>query len=81
MYREIHENARMTDVEASSRYPDCYIIIRMDSMDSDMGNVLYVGDNRSELSSLLSRLENPAFCGILEGTNHRRSLGGVLIGA
>jgi hypothetical protein len=73
----------MTSNDASARYPDSYIIMRWDSMNpsDDMGTVLYVGDNRREIYSLVMKLEDPTNCGVTEGLNHRRSLGGVVVGA
>jgi hypothetical protein len=79
MYHKIEENQRVTDIEAAENYPDSYIIVRRDSMYSEAGTVLYIGDNMGELISLSMTLNEP-FCGILEGLNHRRSLGGVVIG-
>ena len=82
MYRKIEPTLRMTANEASEHYPDSFIIMQMDSMDlsDDIGTVLYVGDNRRELYSLIVSLSQP-FCGVVEGLNHQRSLGGVVVGA
>jgi hypothetical protein len=73
----------MTANEASERYPDSYIIIRLDSMSlSDhIGTVLYVGDDQDEIFSVLMALEDYSLCGVVEGQTHRRSLGGVVVGA
>ena len=79
MYQKVWDNQRMTDIEASERYPDSFIIMRMDWMDSQMGTVLYVGDNQNEIISLVMELHEP-FCGVIEGLNHQRSLGGVVVG-
>ena len=79
MYQRVDDIQRMTDNEASVHYPDSYIIMRLDSMDSETGTVLYVGDTMGELLPLLMALEEP-YCGIVEGLNHRRSLGGVVVG-
>ena len=81
MYRKIEPPIRMTRNEASERYPDSFIIMQMDSMDlsDDIGTVLYIGDNRRELYAVIASLNQP-FCGILEGLNHQRSLGGVAVG-
>ena len=79
MYEAV-ENLRMTDIEASERYPDCYIAMRKDNRTSGMGTVLYVGDSQSELFQLVLNLDSPAFCGVLEGLNLRSSLGGVVVG-
>ena len=79
MYEKIEANQRMTDIEASEHYPDSFIIMSMDSMDSQMGTVLYVGDNQNEVISLVMGLSEP-FCGVIEGLNHQRSLGGVVVG-
>ena len=75
MYEKIEENLRMTYIEASAKYPDSYIIMRMDDYISQMGTVLYVGDNQNELAAVLMQLENQNHCGIIEGLNyHRNSL-------
>ena len=79
MYQKVENNQCMTDIEASERYPDSFIIMRMDSMESQMGTVLYVGDNQNEIISLVMELREP-FCGVIEGLNHQRSLGGVVVG-
>ena len=81
MYRKI-ENQRMTDIEASLYYPDDYIVMRMDSTDlaNAVGTVLYVGDNRRELYSLINQLKDQTNCGVLEGLNIQQSLGGVAVG-
>ena len=79
MHQKIVDNLRMTDIEASEHYPDSFIIMCMDGMDSPMGTVLYVGDNQNEIISLVMEQREP-FCGVIEGLNHRRSMGGVVIG-
>ena len=79
MYQRVDDNLRMTDNEASVHYPDSYILVCRDSMYSETGTILFVGDNMDELLSL--RLsQNEQFCGIIEGLNHQRSLGGVVVG-
>ena len=45
MYQTTEDSQRMTDNEASERYPDKYILIRWDNTDSETGTVLCVGDN------------------------------------
>ena len=81
MHIKIEPPLRMTRYEASERYPDSYIVMQMGSMDlsDDVGTVLYVGDNRRELYALIVNLNQP-FCGVHEGLNHQRSLGGVVVG-
>ena len=79
MYLRIDDEHRMTDNEISEHYPDKFIIVRRDSMNSEVGTVLYIGDNMGELISLSMTLSAP-YCGIVEGLNFRRSLGGVVIG-
>ncbi|MCL1810376.1 MAG: hypothetical protein FWG42_11530 [Clostridiales bacterium] len=79
MYQRIDVEQRMTDNEACEQYPDSYILIRRDSMYGEMGTVLYIGDNMGELISLSMTLNEP-ICGIVEGLNHHRSLGGVVVG-
>ena len=81
MYRKLEPALRMTGNEASERYPDSFLVMQMDSMDlsEDVGTVLYVGDNRRELYALITSINKP-FCGVVEGLNHQRSLGGVVVG-
>jgi hypothetical protein len=79
MYKEIKENQRMTDVEACDRYEDSYVIMRMDSIESDMGTVLFVGDNEKEMEDVLAGLEDNGYCGIIEGANLLKSLGRVVV--
>jgi hypothetical protein len=83
MYKEVEGHPRMTDNEAAERYPDSYIVMRMDSMKLSthmMGTVFYVGDNRSELYSVMRQMDDSNMCGISEGLHLRRSLGGVVVG-
>ena len=82
MYKKIEPSLRMTANEASERYPDSYIVMRMDSMNpsNDMGTVLYIGDDGDELFSLVMKFDDPSLCGVTEGLNHMRSLGGIVIG-
>ena len=80
MYHRIEEVLRMTNHEASERYPDFYILMQMDNMRSQSGAVLYIGDDQQELFSLLMSLDTP-YCGVIEGLNHQRSLGGIVVGS
>ena len=80
MYEAV-ENLRMTGNEAAERYPNNYIAMRKDAMFSEMGTVLYIGDSGSELLGLVLNLDDSTYCGILEGANLRRSLGGVVTSA
>ena len=79
MYQRVDDEQRMTDIEASECYPDSYILIRRDSMYGEIGIILYIGDNMGELLSLSMTLDEP-ICGIVEGLNHQRSLGGIVVG-
>ena len=80
MYRKIEPSLRMTANEASARYPDNFIIMQMDSMSlsADVGTALFIGDDRNELYDVIISLNKP-FCGVHEGLNHQRSLGGVVV--
>ena len=73
-------NLRRSDNEASERYPDSYIAMRKDSRTSQMGTVLFVGDNQSELMKLILNLDDSTFCGINIGLNLQCTLGGVVTG-
>ena len=79
MYKEM-DNQRMSDIEASENYPDSFIVMRKDFAGSETGTVLYIGDDQRELISLFTKFDDIANCGIVEGRNHRRSLGGVVVG-
>jgi len=81
MYKKIEPALRMTRNEASARYPEAFIIMQMDSMNlsDDVGTVLYVGDEERELCALVVSLALP-FSGVVDGLNHRRSLGGIVVG-
>ena len=76
MYERV-DNVRVTDIEASVLYPDMYFAMRMDDRTGQMGTVLYIGDDQSELLRLILNLDDFSNCGIHEGRNLRRSLGGV----
>ena len=80
MYERIENNTRMTSIEASERYPNSYIAMRKDSRTSQMGTVLFVGDNQSELLKLILNLDDSTFCGISTGLNLQCTLGGVVTG-
>ena len=79
MYQRVDDNRCMTDIEASVHYPDSYILVCWESMDSDTGTVLFVGDNMGELMSLVAT-QNDQYYGVVEGLNRQRSLGGVVVG-
>ena len=79
MYQRIDNNQCMTDIDASVHYTDSYVLVSRENMYSEMGTVLYIGDNMGELLSLRLSLDEP-FCGIVEGLNLQRSLGGVVVG-
>ena len=81
MYKKIEPIPRMTRNEASERYPDNYILIQRDSRDifDPVGNVLYIGDNYDELFSLMMDSDVPLGL-VVEGLNHQRSLGGIVVG-
>jgi len=81
MYQRIEENRRMTENEACLQYPDHYILMQRDESDvfDPVGIVLFIGDNGDELFSLQVSL--PVSHGVvIEGLNHRRSLGGIVVG-
>ena len=82
MYKKIETSPRMTRNEALEYYLDNYILIRWDSVNpsDDIGTVLYVGNDRRELLSLLMKLDEPTRRGVSEGLNLYRSLGGVVVG-
>ena len=69
----------MSYIDATSEYPNNYILMRMDDFESDMGEVLYIGDDESELYELMDTFDNRNHCGIIEGVNiSLNCLGGVV---
>ena len=76
MYRKVDESARMSYNEASAKYRDGYVIMRLEGMNSEMGTVLYAGDTEKEMISLVMSLDIP-YCVVLTGLNHQNSLWGV----
>jgi len=70
----------MTKQEAADHYPDKMIIIKLDDMDSDIGSVICVGDDDSDLINFLNTLEDDTECLITEGRHLRCCLGGVVVG-
>ena len=82
MYKKIERNQRMTTNEASVRYPESFILVQRDSreLSNAMGTVLYVGDDYDELFSLMLEIDESSLCIVIEGLNHQRSLGGVVVG-
>jgi len=84
MYKKIENSQRMTESEATERYPDKYILIQLDNSElfDPAGTVLYVGDDDDELFSLQVKLPVPHGV-VIEGINisRRLSLGGLVVGA
>ena len=81
MYSRIDENPHMTMHEASELYPDSFILMQMDdrSLFNPSGIVLFVGDDGDELFSIQVN-SNIQLGLVVEGLNHQRSLGGVVVG-
>jgi hypothetical protein len=79
MYREVEGSPRMDQNEASELYPDSYIVMRMDDMVSQVGQILYVGDTEKEMSTLVMQMDDPSYCGVIEGLNHQRKWGRVVV--
>ena len=82
MNRESEIGKRMNTYEAAEKYPDSYILMRTETTDlsNRMGTILYIGDTQDEAIAALISLENRHLCGVIEGLNHQRSLGGIVIG-
>ena len=82
MYRKIEEELKISTNEASEMFPDSYILMRLESDDTlnRVGTALYIGDTHRELLPVRKALEDRTLCTIVEGLNHRRSLGGVIVG-
>jgi len=71
----------MTKNEAVERYPNSIIAMHKDSRESDIGIVLCIGDDDSDIISFLSTLDSRPECLIMEGRNLRCSLGRVVVSA
>ena len=80
MVVKVEEILRMTDSEAIRKYPNNYLIMRMDNMEDDTGTILYIGDTEKELLDLFGQeLNDTSLCGILEGENKQCTMGGVVV--
>ena len=81
MYKTVEGNLRMTMHEASERFPDDYILMQRENADfyDPIGNILYIGDNFDELFELQVDLQVHLGL-VVEGLNHQRSLGGIVVG-
>jgi len=82
MYKKIENSQRMTESEATERYPDKYILMQMDNRDTfdPSGIVLYVGDDFDELFSM--QIDLPVRLGVvIEGINisSRLTLGDLVV--
>jgi len=81
VYTKVEGNLKMTINEASEKFIDKYILMKMDSkkLSDNNGTVLFVGNNRRELFSMQVNedIENGI---VIEGLNLQRSIGGVVVG-
>jgi len=73
MVREVNE--RMTYVEAKNAYPRQYILMRLDE-NSQIGVVLFVGEDRDIVDERFDSLSNDENCIVLEGVGHNH-IGGL----
>jgi len=81
MYRKIEPPIHMTANDASIQYPNDFILMQLDdnSIYDPAGLILYIGDDFDELFSMQVNL--PVSLGVVvEGLNHQRSLGGIVVG-
>jgi hypothetical protein len=69
----------MSVIDAESIYPDSYILMRTDTLESDTGRVLFIGDERDELYKAMDTLLDDTNCVILEGLKRQLYLGGVVV--
>ena len=80
MYKKIESNQSLTDNEVCIKYPDSFILMRRSTKELNIiGEVLYIGDDYDELSDMISELDEPSKCIVIEGINFRRSLGGLVV--
>ena len=68
MYKQIIDSKKLTRNEAKARYPNHYILQRLIEPDREFGYVIYIGDNRDELSDLMFSLDEISGCIVLEGS-------------
>ncbi|MDR2167053.1 MAG: hypothetical protein LBE35_04275 [Clostridiales bacterium] len=81
MYRKIDPPLHMTEIEASSRFPDEYILMQRDNRDlCSAGLVLYVGDDYMELFRKGDQ-DNVPLALVIEGDHHWSYIGGVVVEA
>ena len=81
MYQRVEENLHMTANEVCERYPDSFVLMLRDSREISniAGTVLYTGDDYGELFSLMVSSGEPLYI-VIEGENHIRSMGGIVVG-
>ena len=81
MYQRVENYLHMSRDEASRRYPDSYLLMQRDNRDifEPAGVILFIGDDYDELFSIMIESDIPLGV-VVEGANHRRSLGGVVVG-
>jgi|GEM_PF-645639 len=83
MVKKIEPTQRMSSNDAAVMYPDNYIIMRIDSIKmtpGKKGDILFISDAEDELYPVMRELDKNALYLVTEGMNHRRSLGGVVVG-
>jgi hypothetical protein len=80
MYRKIEPEIRKHKNDAAELFSDSFILMRMDGYASETGDILYVGDDYSELFSLAGTFDDPSQLLVVEGMTHRYSLGGFVVG-
>ena len=80
MFMKVENKPRMTMHEAAERYPDNYVLMQRDNADmyDPEGHILYLGESFDELFDLQVDLPVPLGL-VVEGLNHQRDLGGIVI--
>ncbi|MDR0220830.1 MAG: hypothetical protein LBI54_05430 [Lachnospiraceae bacterium] len=80
MYTKIEEKQRIHQNDASVLYPNSYIVMRFEDMESQIGEMLYACDTEDEALTQIFELDDRTLCSYIEGQTLRRSMGGVVVG-
>jgi len=75
-YRKL-EGVRILRDDLTDKYPDSYILVKIDTVDRDYGFGYFEGDDGLELAVLRNTLPDEGPFIILRGVNLRPTIGGV----
>jgi hypothetical protein len=73
VYTKLEDTERLTSIQTCEKYPDNYVLMRMDSRDPmSLGDLLFIGDEQMEMLNVMLTLNDGARYKVIEGTNFRK---------